>query len=155
MRLSRLAVGLSTALAMWAAGTAITTVSAAPHDDAGDRLYLALGDSVAFGYITQAGFEYINPDNFVGYPTYIGQALGFKPADASCPGETTGSFLSSSAVDAGCRAYRAQVPLHVPYSSTQLRFATPSSGVTEKRGSSRLRWGPMTCSCSRIAARVT
>jgi lysophospholipase L1-like esterase len=124
MRLLRLAFGLSTALAMCVVGTAITTLSAATRDDAGDRLYLALGDSVAFGYITHAGFEYINPDNFVGYPAYIGQALEFNPADASCPGETTGSFLSSSAVDNGCRAYRAQLPLHVPYTSTQLMFAT-------------------------------
>ena len=30
-----------------------------------DRQYLALGDSVVFGFITQAGFEYINPANFV------------------------------------------------------------------------------------------
>jgi hypothetical protein len=34
-----------------------------------------LGDSVAFGYITQAGHEYGNPDNFVGFPDYVGNLL--------------------------------------------------------------------------------
>ena len=47
--------------------------------------YLALGDSVSFGYITQAGFEYRNPDNFVGFPTYVGLALGDTPTNAACP----------------------------------------------------------------------
>ena len=51
--------------------------------------YLALGDSVSFGYITQAGFEYGTPDNFVGFPSYVGLALGKTPTNASCPGETT------------------------------------------------------------------
>ena len=124
MRMLRFAFGLSAAVAICILGTAATTLSAAARDDADDRPYLALGDSVAFGYITQAGFEYINPDNFVGYPAYIGQTLRFNPVDASCPGETTGSFLSSSAVDNGCRAYRARAPLHVPYASTQLAFTT-------------------------------
>ena len=124
MILLRFAFGLSAALAMCIVGTAATTLSAAAHDDAEDRPYLALGDSVSFGYITQAGFEYINADNFVGYPAYTGQALRFNPVDASCPGETTGSFLSSSAVDNGCRGYRARAPLHVPYASTQLAFTT-------------------------------
>jgi lysophospholipase L1-like esterase len=124
MRLSRLAFGLSTALAMCVVGMATTTLSASSHGDADDRLYLALGDSVAFGYITQAGFEYGNPDNFVGYPEYIGHALRVTPVDASGPGETTGGFLSSTAADNGCRAYRGQAPLHVQYGTTQLAFAT-------------------------------
>jgi lysophospholipase L1-like esterase len=121
MRLLRLAFGLATAVAMSVA-TATTTLSAKGGHD--HRPYLALGDSVAFGYITQAGFAYINPDNFVGYPAYLGEALRFDAADASCPGETTGSFLSSSNRDNGCRGYRARFPLHVAYSSTQLEFAT-------------------------------
>jgi len=87
------------------------------------RPYLALGDSVSFGFITQAGFEYFNPDNFIGFPTYVGQAIKLRTSNAACPGETTGSFLSSTALDDGCRAYRAAVPLHVSYTSTQLDFA--------------------------------
>lgn len=85
--------------------------------------YLALGDSVSFGFITNAGFEYVNPENFVGFPDYVGQALRLHTSNAACPGETSGSFLSSTAPDDGCRFYRSQVPLHVSYPSTQLDFA--------------------------------
>jgi lysophospholipase L1-like esterase len=92
-------------------------------DGASARPYLALGDSVSFGFITKAGFEYVNPENFVAFPDYVGQALKFSTNNAACPGETSGSFLSSAAPDDGCRFYRSQVPLHVSYSSTQLDFA--------------------------------
>jgi lysophospholipase L1-like esterase len=92
-------------------------------DGASARPYLALGDSVSFGFITNAGFEYVNPENFVGFPDYVGQALKFSTNNAACPGETSGSFLSSAAPDDGCRFYRSQVPLHVSYSSTQVDFA--------------------------------
>jgi lysophospholipase L1-like esterase len=92
-------------------------------DGASARPYLALGDSVSFGFITNAGFEYVNPENFVAFPNYVGQALNFSTNNAACPGETSGSFLSSAAPDDGCRSYRSQVPLHVSYSSTQLDFA--------------------------------
>jgi lysophospholipase L1-like esterase len=86
--------------------------------------YLALGDSVSFGYITQAGFEYRNPDNFIGFPVYVGQALGMTPTNASCPGETTASFTSATGADNGCRPFRANFPLHTNYSGTQINFAT-------------------------------
>ncbi len=55
---------------------------------------LALGDSVVFGYITQDGFAYVNPDNFLGYPELVGSALRLSATKASCPGETTAGFLS-------------------------------------------------------------
>lgn len=86
--------------------------------------YLALGDSLAFGYIIQAGYEYVNPDNFVSYADYAARTLRLDVVNASCPGETSGSFLSPSAQDLGCRAIRANFPLHVAYNSTQLDFAT-------------------------------
>ncbi len=86
--------------------------------------YLALGDSVSFGYITQAGFEYGNPDNFVGFPDYVGQSLGMTPTNASCPGETTQGFASATGADNGCRPFKAHFPLHTSYSGTQLDFAT-------------------------------
>ena len=92
-------------------------------DTAGGRPYLALGDSVSFGFITNAGFEYVNPENFIGFPDYVGQTLKLHTSNAACPGETSGSFLSSTAPDDGCRFYRSQVPLHVSYTSTQLDFA--------------------------------
>src|SRR6266511_6057128 len=60
------------------------------------RPYLALGDSITFGFITNAGFAYLNPDNFIGFPNYLSQRIRLEAVNASCPGETTGSFLSAS-----------------------------------------------------------
>ncbi len=98
-----------------------TTLLAA--DGASKRPYLALGDSVSFGFITEAGFAYVNPDNFIGFPTYVGQTARLSTTNAACPGETSGSFRSAAVPDDGCRTYRGAVPLHVPYASTQLDFA--------------------------------
>jgi lysophospholipase L1-like esterase len=100
-----------------------TTIAASAQGASGPR-YLALGDSVSFGFITQAGFEYVNADNFIGFPTYAGQGAKLNFINAACPGETTGSFLSSAAPDDGCRQFRtAGAQLHVSYSSTQQDFA--------------------------------
>jgi len=85
--------------------------------------YLALGDSVTFGYIDNAGYEYFYPTNFVSYADYVGLLSRVDLVDAGCPGETTSSFISSTGPDNGCRAYRAAFPLHVAYGSTQLAFA--------------------------------
>ena len=100
-----------------------SSVALVGADARAGRPYLALGDSVSFGFITNAGFEYVNPENFIGFPDYVGQALKLHTSNAACPGETSGSFLSPTAPDDGCRFYRSQVPLHVAYSSTQLDFA--------------------------------
>jgi lysophospholipase L1-like esterase len=89
-----------------------------------DRAALALGDSVAFGYVTQAGHEYVDASNFIRSPEYVAGLLDLDLANASCPGETSGSFVSAHATDNGCRAYRAEFPLHVGYAGTQLEFAT-------------------------------
>jgi lysophospholipase L1-like esterase len=86
--------------------------------------FLALGDSVVFGFITQAGFEYFNPNNFVGYPSYAGGDLRLDTVNAACPGETTIGFISSTGADNGCRPFKAAFPLHTAYTSTQLEFAT-------------------------------
>jgi lysophospholipase L1-like esterase len=103
----------------------VGTSAAAWADDNPDthRPYLALGDSVVFGFITQAGFEYGNPENFVGYPDYAARLLRLTSINASCPGEATSSFLSPTGADNGCRPFRQVAPLHVTYSSTQLLFA--------------------------------
>jgi lysophospholipase L1-like esterase len=101
----------------------LTSVALFGADGAAGRPYLALGDSISFGFITDAGFEYVNPENFVSFPDYVGQSLNLPISNAACPGETSGSFLSPVAPDDGCRFYRSQVPLHVAYTSTQLDFA--------------------------------
>jgi lysophospholipase L1-like esterase len=85
---------------------------------------LALGDSVVFGYITQAGHAYVNASNFIGSPEYLSGLLWADVVNAGCPGETTSSFLSSTGADNGCRAFRSAFPLHVAYGSTQMVFAT-------------------------------
>jgi lysophospholipase L1-like esterase len=111
LRFASILLILSSPLALFAA------------DDAPGRPYLALGDSVSFGFITNAGFEYVNPENFIGFPDYVGQAIKLHTSNAACPGETSSSFLSSTVPDDGCRFYRSQAPLHVNYTSTQLDFA--------------------------------
>ena len=101
----------------------VVSASAAMPSESSPQPYLALGDSVVFGFITQAGFEYVNPTNFIGFPDYVGRDLRLNDFDAACPGETTGSFLSATAPDNGCRAFRGLAPLHVSYGSTQASFA--------------------------------
>ncbi len=88
--------------------------------------YLALGDSVAFGYnpLFVLGGLAGNPNVFVGYPEIASGALGMKDVNASCPGETTGGFISlTNGADYKCLGYRANFPLHVGYSTSQLDFA--------------------------------
>jgi len=122
------AMKLRTMLGLLLMTTAVALGSAVAKDPANSsNNYLALGDSVPFGYFVGAGYEYYYPQNFVSYADY--DALGFSLtlANASCPGETTGSFLSSIAPDNGCREYRGYFPLHVTYASihsTQYAYAT-------------------------------
>jgi lysophospholipase L1-like esterase len=85
---------------------------------------LALGDSIAFGYNPFGDFTKQN--NFVGYPEQFKSDMSVK--NASCPGESSGSFLSATAPDFGCRKYKATYPLHVNYgqATTQMDYAIKS-----------------------------
>ena len=103
---------------------AATLASADPPAAPGNSSFLALGDSLPFGHIRADGFANVNASNFVGYPNYVGADLRFDTANAACPGETSGSFMSPTDPDVGCRSFRASFPLHVSYTSTQLSFAT-------------------------------
>ena len=95
--------------------------------------YLALGDSVPFGYRGGATAEFSDEDNFVGYPELVGEELGLEVLNASCPGETTASFLDASAQSNGCQntlnsdfGYRKAYPVHVQYQGfdqSQMNFA--------------------------------
>jgi hypothetical protein len=84
--------------------------------------YLALGDSLAFGWD-----PFVNPytADFVGYPTPTGSAIRDAVTNASCPGETSSHFISLAGSDHGCGFFRftAHVPLHVDYTTSQLDFA--------------------------------
>jgi lysophospholipase L1-like esterase len=95
--------------------------------------YLALGDSVAFGYVPPEAVpapNYNDPRSFVGYPELLARRLHEHVVNASCPGETTASMLVPGAQSIGCEnsvgspvGYRTLYPLHVHYSGTQTRFA--------------------------------
>jgi len=114
---------LSAAVTVVVAATSLVFLSASAPADATPRPYLALGDSVVFGYITADGFAYRNADNFVGYPDYVSRTLHLTDVNAACPGEATGGFLSSTGADNGCRPFRENFPLHVSYAGTQEQFA--------------------------------
>jgi lysophospholipase L1-like esterase len=103
--------------------------------------YLALGDSVSFGYRESNSIpapNFNHPKSFVGFPEDVAANLGLKLANASCPGETTASFMNTKAQSNGCEnsyppgppgkqfGYRTVYPLHVKYASateSQLTYA--------------------------------
>jgi lysophospholipase L1-like esterase len=70
---------------------------------------------------------------FVGYPELVGEKLDLDVVNASCPGETTASFLDTQAQSNGCQntlrstlGYRTAYPLHVRYEAadqSQMDFA--------------------------------
>jgi len=103
-------------------GTAPTVL--ADEDQSG---YVALGDSIPFGFnplIPPA--QRANPNNFVGYPEAYAAMHELTVTNLSCPGETSGSLISTATPanpDLGCRRYRSRFPLHTSYSGTQLSFA--------------------------------
>ncbi|HEV2252149.1 MAG TPA: SGNH/GDSL hydrolase family protein [Streptosporangiaceae bacterium] len=100
---------------------------------AANGTYLALGDSVAFGYVPPEAVpppNYQDAHSFVGYPEDVAQALRIRVSNASCPGETTDSMLVTGVVSNGCEnslgssiGYRTQFPLHVQYDGTQMEYA--------------------------------
>jgi len=101
--------------------------------------YLALGDSIVFGYResnNNPAPDYSNAANFKGYPEDIAAALGLDLTNASCPGETTSSMIDKNAASNGCEnsydassgqqvpvGYRKAYPLHTSYKGSQLSFA--------------------------------
>jgi lysophospholipase L1-like esterase len=108
--------------------------AAAPLGGAGGNgTYLALGDSVAFGYVPPQAVpapNYLDPSSFVGYPEDVARALHIPVSNASCPGETTASFYIPRAQSNGCEnspgssvGYRTEFPLHVQYAGTQMLYA--------------------------------
>jgi lysophospholipase L1-like esterase len=126
------------------AALALSLVTSAPafaeEDDT--SYYLALGDSVAFGYTppkVTPPQNYLNAANFVGYPEMVARELELKDVNASCPGEATGGFISmKSSNDNGCLSYYRlkNLPLHVSYTTSQLDFAT--SFLNSHRHSTKL-----------------
>jgi lysophospholipase L1-like esterase len=115
-----------------AIGAGATSANPVNGSDA-DGTYLALGDSVAFGYVPPAAVpapNYRDAHSFVGYPEYLAQRLNERVSNASCPGETTASMLVAGAQSNGCEnspgspvGYATLHPLHVQYQGTQIAYA--------------------------------
>jgi lysophospholipase L1-like esterase len=95
--------------------------------------YLALGDSVTFGYQEAQVIpapNYHDAASFVAYPEQIARELHIKVVNHACPGETSGSLIDNHAESNGCEnilghggGYRTAFPLHVHYTGSQLAFA--------------------------------
>jgi lysophospholipase L1-like esterase len=96
--------------------------------------YLALGDSVTFGYqetTVVPAPDYPHATSFTGYPELLRSALRLHVFNAACPGETSASFINASAPSNGCEStppggptiYRKNFPLHVRYADSQLAYA--------------------------------
>ncbi|WP_410674796.1 SGNH/GDSL hydrolase family protein [Amycolatopsis sp. cmx-4-68] len=123
----RLLTGAAVAVALT---SALTPAAQATARHGG---YLALGDSVAFGYRPGAvtpPADYLDPANFRGYAEKYAALRGLRLANASCPGETTASMLTTGAQSNGCEnslgspvGYRTVFPLHVAYAGTQIDYA--------------------------------
>jgi lysophospholipase L1-like esterase len=97
-------------------------------------IYLALGDSVSFGYRPEGAVpapDYTRPSSFRGWPELAARALRLRLVNASCPGETSASLIDRDATSFGCEnaagnpnlSYRRSYPLHARYSGSQLSFA--------------------------------
>lgn len=138
VNVSRLVSILATVLAaMWvlcvvAIPTSAGGVVGGPELTKGSR-YLALGDSVTFGFQEQQVVpapDYQKARSFVAFPQLLSEDLRVKVTNAACPGETSASLINASAQSNGCEnsigssvGYRTAFPLHVRYRGSQLAFA--------------------------------
>jgi len=82
--------------------------------------YLALGDSVAFGFNPLVDLA---TTQVTGYPELLAAQRGLDVENLACPGEASGGFVSSTGADNHCRENRQAYPLHVAYDGTQLQAA--------------------------------
>lgn len=99
--------------------------------------YLAMGDSVPFGYNPLLVTPGVSPGVFVGYPQLASDL--FRPRkklfNASCPGETSTSLITGTRPDNGCQNYRQFIgPLHVSYSGSQLDYAESYLAANPRTG---------------------
>jgi lysophospholipase L1-like esterase len=111
----------------------VPSAVAHPSNPARHNGYLALGDSVAFGYrppATTPSSAYADANNFGSYAENLAGFDALQLANASCPGETSASLIAADAQSNGCEnslgspiGYRTHFPLHVAYSGTQLTYA--------------------------------
>jgi len=105
---------------MVAVVAAAGTGCAMAGSDEPSTIYLALGDSIAFGYNPLVD---LTRDKVSGYPETLAASRGLSVTNLACPGEASGGFMSTTGTDNGCRENRAAYPLHTDYDGTQLRAA--------------------------------
>ena len=97
--------------------------------------YLALGDSIAFGFdprVFVPGAPHPEPGSFVGYPELVvaGLPAGSTHINAACPGETSGSLIIVGAPDNGCNGpgpqgqppFKTSIGLHADYKKNRSQF---------------------------------
>ena len=114
--------------ASWEGGRGNAVSAVTPGSD-----YLALGDSVTFGYEESSVIpppNYSDASSLIGYPAMLGSELHLNVANAACPGETSASLIDATVISNGCEntlgtptGYRTSFPLHVNYTGSQLAFA--------------------------------
>jgi lysophospholipase L1-like esterase len=109
-----------------ASGAVAATITPATPITRGSE-YLALGDSVTFGYQepnTVPAPDYHDPASLPGYPEHLGSELHVLVTNLACPGETSGSLINVHTLSNGCEnAYRKLYPLHAKYAGAQLSYA--------------------------------
>jgi lysophospholipase L1-like esterase len=111
------------------------TMSPAFADDARRLTYLALGDSIPFGF-NPTLFSPLapppRPSQFTGYPEIVAGTPRWKKfVNAACPGETSASFIAVGAPDNGCNGpgpqgqppFKPSIGLRANYTGSQLAFA--------------------------------
>lgn len=119
----------------------VLTLLVAPAFAANDNVtYLALGDSVPFGLnaalLPPYSQQIPTPSQFIGYPEVVAATERVKAINASCPGESSGSFLDTSVLDYGCNSphpypppippappFKTSIGLHTNYAGAQMAFA--------------------------------
>jgi lysophospholipase L1-like esterase len=118
---------------------AAVPASASSSSNHNPNNYLALGDSVPFGFNPLLAIPGANPDPdlFVGYPELASDL--FRPRkklfNASCPGETSTSLISGTRPDNGCQDFRQFIgSLHVAYSGSQLAYAESYLAANPRTG---------------------
>jgi len=123
----------------------VLSVLGAPAFADSKYTYLALGDSIPFGMnvtlLPPYSQQTPTPADFIGYPEIAAAAGRVSELNASCPGETSGSFLDILAPDNGCNSphvvaspspslppivippFKTSIGLHTTYSGGQMDFA--------------------------------
>ncbi len=111
----------------WSASSAVAATITPTTPVTRGSEYLALGDSVTFGYQepnTVPAPDYNDPASLPGYPEHLGNELHVSVTNLACPGETSGSLINVHTLSNGCEnAYRKLYPLHTKYSGAQLSYA--------------------------------